>query len=217
VRFFFVKIKSRFFFLLFFLNYLALLPNLELMKKIIFFILFPLHLIAQDAPNSTLFWNTLKEHCGKAYEGKIVEGAKKGDGFTGEKLVMHVRSCKDSIVKIPFFVGDDKSRTWVFKMSKEGLIGLKHDHRHKDGSEDEITQYGGVNPNTGLADIQFFPADQETASLLPHASNNVWWVTLDETSFTYNLRRVGTARFFSVKFDLTKEIESPSAPWGSEN
>ncbi len=69
----------------------------------------------------------------------------------------------------------------------------------------------------GLANIQFFPADQHTASLIPYASNNVWWVTIDKTSFTYNLRRIGTDRFFSVKFDLTKEIEIPSAPWGSKD
>ena len=119
-------------------------------------------------------------------------------------------------IRIPFFVGKDKSRTWVFTMSKNNLITLKHDHRHKDGSEDKITQYGGSNPNTGLATIQFFPADQETANLIPYASNNVWWVTIDKTSFTYNLRRVGTGRLFSVKFDLTKEIKTPSAPWGSE-
>jgi hypothetical protein len=184
------------------------------MKKILFLLLFPLQLIAQEVPNSVLFWNTLQEHCGKAYEGKILAGAKEGDGFTGEKLVMHVRSCQERIIRIPFFVGDDKSRTWVFTMSEDNLITLKHDHRHKDGSEDKITQYGGSNPNTGLADIQFFPADQETSSLISYASNNVWWVTLDETSFTYNLRRIGTDRFFSVKFDLTKEIETPSAPWG---
>ena len=57
---------------------------------------------------------------------------------------MHVRSCKDKTIRIPFFVGDDKSRTWVFTMSKSNLITLKHDHRHKDGSEDKITQYGAL-------------------------------------------------------------------------
>ncbi|TVZ55470.1 hypothetical protein OD91_0718 [Lutibacter sp. Hel_I_33_5] len=186
------------------------------MKKLLLLILFPLQLIAQETPNSVLFWDSLKSHCGKAYEGKIIEGAKEGDGFTGKKLVMHVRSCKENTIRIPFFVGEDKSRTWVFTMSDEKLIQLKHDHRHKDGSEDKITQYGGSNPNTGLAAIQFFPADQHTASLIPYASNNVWWITLDKTSFAYNLRRVATDRFFSVKFDLSKEIETPSAPWGSE-
>lgn len=187
------------------------------MKKLILLFLFPLHLIAQELPNSVSFWNTLKSHCGKAYQGKIIEGGKEGDGFTGEKLVMHIRSCEENTIRIPFFVGEDKSRTWVFTMSTDKLIQLKHDHRHKDGSEDKITQYGGANPNTGLADIQFFPADQHTSDLIGYASNNVWWVTIDETSFTYNLRRIGTDRFFSVKFDLTKEIKTPSAPWGSKD
>jgi hypothetical protein len=65
-----------------------------------------------------------------------------------------------------------------------------------------------------LANIQFFPADQETSDLIPYASNNVWWVTVDEKSFTYNLKRIGSDRVFSVKFDLTKEVTTPSAPWG---
>lgn len=186
------------------------------MRKILFLILVPLQLMAQEVPNSELFWNSLKEHCGKAYEGEIVAGGKEGDGFMGEKLVMHVRSCEANTIRIPFFVGDDKSRTWVFRKSKEQVLSLKHDHRHADGSPDEVTQYGGTNPNTGLAHIQFFPADQETADLIPYASNNVWWVTVDKTSFTYNLRRVGTERYFSVKFDLTKEIEAPGAPWGEK-
>ena len=61
-----------------------------------------------------------------------------------------------------------------------------------------------------------FPADQETADLISYASTNVWWITLDETSFTYNLRRIGTDRLFTVRFDLTKPISTPSAPWGWE-
>lgn len=177
--------------------------------------LFSIHASAQETPGSVQFWNTLKKHCGKAYEGEVVEGGKVGDDFTGKKLVMHVRACDDNTIRIPFFVGEDKSRTWVLTM-KDNLILLKHDHRLNDGSEDEVTQYGGRSTNTGLADIQFFPADQETADLIDYASNNVWWITVDETSFTYNLRRIGTDRFFSVKFDLTKEVATPSAPWGSE-
>ena len=114
-------------------------------------------------------------------------------------------------------VGDDKSRTWVFTLNDAKLIQLKHDHRHTDGSEDKITQYGGTSANTGLDSIQFFPADQYTSNLIPYASNNVWWITLDATSFTYNLRRIGTDRLFSVKFDTTNQIETPSAPWGSED
>ncbi len=187
------------------------------MRKLLILILLPLQLIAQEETNSELFWNKLKTHCGKTFEGTIIAGGKEGDGFVGEKLVMHVRSCEENTIKIPFFVGEDKSRTWVFTMTPDKLIKLKHDHRHKDGTEDKITQYGGISPNVGLPNVQFFPADKYTADLIPYASNNVWWVTIDETSFTYNLRRIGTDRLFSIKFDLIPEIETPTAPWGSEN
>ncbi|MGJ8761542.1 MAG: hypothetical protein ACSHXA_13435 [Polaribacter sp.] len=186
------------------------------MKKLVFLLLLPIQLLAQGVPNSVVFWDVLATHCGKSYEGEIVAGGKEGDGFTGEKLVMHVRSCEENTIRIPFFVGDDKSRTWVFTMDKDNLIQLKHDHRHKDGSEYKITQYGGMSSNVGLANLQVFPADKQTADLIPSAATNVWWVTIDETSFTYNLRRIGSERYFSVKFDVTKEIETPSAPWGSE-
>lgn len=189
------------------------------MKHLILFILlaFSIQVSAQEQPGSIQFWNNLKKHCGKAYEGKIITGGAAGDAFTGKKLVMHVRSCEENTIRVPFFVGEDRSRTWVLTLGEDNLILLKHDHRLKDGSDDEVTMYGGRTPNTGLADIQLFPADQETADLIAYASNNVWWITLDETSFTYNLRRIGSDRLFSVKFDLTKEIATPAAPWGSED
>lgn len=193
-------------------------PYLGVMKKILFIVLLaPIYMMAQETPGSIQFWEMLKNHCGKSYEGKIIAGGKEGDGFTGEKLVMQVRTCDANEIRIPFVVGNDRSRTWVLTLGDDNLILLKHDHRLEDGSEDEVTQYGGRSTNTGLKDIQFFPADQFTANLLSHAANNVWWITLNETTFTYNLRRIGTDRFFSVAFDLTKEIQTPAAPWGSEN
>ena len=64
---------------------------------------------------------------------------------------------------------------------------------------------------------QFFPADVETSELIPAAATNVWWIELDEESFTYNLRRMGTERYFSIKFDLQTTVETPEAPWGWED
>jgi Tol biopolymer transport system component len=93
-------------------------------------------------------------------------------------------------------------------------ILLKHDHRHEDGKPDDVTMYGGFSANSGSAERQVFPADEETAKLIPAAVSNVWWIDLTKDIFTYNLRRVGTDRFFSIAFDLTKEITKPDAPWG---
>jgi hypothetical protein len=164
-----------------------------------------------DQPHEA-FWNQLKSLCGNAYTAEVM-AAPENDSFRGQVLVMHVRSCTDDVIKVPFFVGDDKSRTWVFSKSGNQLT-LKHDHRHEDGSEDEVTQYGGTSPNTGLSNIQFFPADVQTAELIPAAATNVWWIELEEEFFTYNLRRLGTDRYFSIKFDLTQTVETPDAPWG---
>ena len=80
--------------------------------------------------------------------------------------------------------------------------------------EDSVTWYGGRASNGGNETMQFFPADQETCTLLKYACFNVWWITIDEKIFTYNLRRMGTDRLFTVTFDLTKPVKNPEDPWG---
>lgn len=186
------------------------------MKKVLLlfgvFILFSYQ--KREATGADEFWEQLKTHCGKSYEGVLSHPQDDAD-FSGKKLIMHVRECSENQIAIPFFVGEDKSRTWVFT-KVDGKIELKHDHRYEDGTPEEITMYGGVASNTGQPTIQVFPADQHTTDILPPASTNVWWVTLDHGTFTYNLRRVGSDRLFTVIFDLNKTVESPGAPWGWE-
>ena len=188
------------------------LPSSRFIFLLLLFFALSIDSIAQGQAPSQKFWEILFSHCGKSYEGKLV--SPDSDPRFAGKLVMHVRSCEEGRLRIPFFVGDDLSRTWVLTMDEQQLIQLKHDHRHADGSEDAVTQYGGKATNTGSSSTQFFPADAFTAGLLPAAVGNVWWITVDDTSFTYNLRRLGSATLFSVRFDLTKPIDTPPAPWG---
>lgn len=168
---------------------------------------------SQSSPAET-FWEELQKHCGKSYQGSVLN-APENDEFRQHRLVMHVRSCGEEI-RIPFFVGEDRSRTWVLNW-RDGKIELKHDHRLEDGSHDEVTMYGGTASNTGLPNIQVFPADPFTAELLPEAATNVWWITLDDQEFTYNLKRIGTDRIFTVAFDLNNTVNTPEAPWGWED
>lgn len=169
---------------------------------------------AQEAPAFVQFWDQLSGHCGKAYAGKVVTEPVPED-FQNQELRMHVLLCEDSVMKIPFVVGDNRSRTWVFTLHRDGIT-LKHDHRHEDGTEDEITQYGGTTSNSGFPDMQYFPADQETADLIPYAAGNVWWVTVNDSTFTYNLRRLNNESHILVEFDLTNPVEVPEVPWGWE-
>lgn len=160
------------------------------------------------------FWENLKQHCGKSYEGVLTFPEDDPD-FGGKTLIMHVASCSDNQIKIPFFVGEDKSRVWVLTR-KGDILELHHEHTNQDGTPDKVTLYGGIATNTGQATIQVFPANQHTVNMLPQASTNVWWFTLDHSTFTYNLRRVGSDRLFTVTFDLSKSVETPEKPWGWE-
>ncbi len=174
--------------------------------------MFSVGIYAQQENPTKEFWSRLQTHCNKAYEGALIL-PKEDKAFGGKKLTMHVRSCTDSVIKIPFFVGDDRSRTWIFTYVNN-RITLKHDHRHEDGTEDKINFYGGTTTNKGKADIQFFPADAHTQKMIPAAATNVWWVTLSDRIFSYNLKRLGTDRIFKVEMNLDKTIPTPEAPWG---
>ncbi len=166
---------------------------------------------------SSIFWMELEKLCGKAFAGTVENAPADDTTFKGKELVMHVRSCEKDRIRIPFFVGADKSRTWVLTRKNDRIL-LKHDHRHEDGTPDKTTMYGGWTTSGGTANRQMFPADHETAELIPAAAANVWWIDLTAGEyFSYNLRRMGTDRFFSIKFDLKKEIAAPSAPWGWKN
>ena len=164
-------------------------------------------------------FDRLASLCGKAFKGRIVSPLVAADAsFAGKRLVMHVRECSRDAIRIPFHVGDNRSRTWVITRTATGLR-LKHDHRHRDGSEDKVTQYGGDSTTPPAAARQEFPADAFTKALLVRegnvaGANNVWAVELiDGRTFAYELRRPG--RFFRVDFDLTRPVAPPPPPWGS--
>ena len=162
------------------------------------------------------FWTQLQTLCDGAFEGKVVEAPPTDTTFAGKRLVMHVRECGPDVIRIPFHVGEDRSRTWVITRTNIGLI-LKHDHRHEDGTPDKVTQYGGESRLRPPAATRLqFPADRETIALIPEAKTNVWTLELDPgKSFVYALRREGTDRRFRVEFDTTRRVPAPPAPWGA--
>jgi hypothetical protein len=181
----------------------------------------PTHAVKIELPvnNHAHFFARLSALCGKAYEGRIASPPVESDAsFAGKRLVMHVRDCSADAIRIPFHVGEDRSRTWVITRTPTGLR-LKHDHRHADGSEDVLTQYGGDITDPGNATRQEFPADQYSKDLfvrenIPQSVTNVWAVEVQPgRTFAYELRRPG--RHFRVEFDLTRPVAPPPPPWGA--
>lgn len=166
-------------------------------------------------PTHDAFFSSIEQHCGKAFEGKVAVDNQPSPAFDA-KLVMFVRKCSQAELQIPFYVGDNASRTWIIKKTGSGL-SLKHDHRHKDGTDDLVTMYGGHTSDAGYNQIQSFPVDQYSKELfalqgLPQSITNTWQVYIYPEMFSYRLVREG--REFRVDFDLTKPISIPAAPWG---
>ena len=169
------------------------------------------------------FFAALTAHCGKAYAGKLASNQDADADMRGKAMVMHVRSCTPDRIEIPFHIeglgpdgGWDRSRTWVITRTATGLR-LKHDHRHADGSKDELTMYGGDTTDAGTAARQTFPVDAESIALFTRtgrsvSNTNIWSVETTPDGYTYGLSREG--RDFRVTFDYDQPVAPPPAPWG---
>ena len=170
--------------------------------------------IPEPAP-ADRFFAALSSLCGRAFAGRVTSPDSEADrAFAAERLIMHVRDCGPDRIRIPFHVGEDRSRTWVVERRGDRLR-LGHDHRHEDGSEDRLSNYGGVTASPGTGERQEFPADAFSQSLferenIPQSSANVWAMEVHpDRMFAYELRRPG--RFFRAEFDLARPVPLPSA------
>ena len=173
----------------------------HLLKSTIVLALVILTTLAPVRAESTahLFFEQLAALCSNRYVGEMTFPTDGQDSFMGKELVAEITTCDEQQVRVPFAVGDDTSRTWVFSKTDKG-VSLKHDHRHADGSVDEVSDYGGDSASAGSALTQSFPADQFTQALIPAASTNVWSITLsaDHQQMTYHLERHNKPRFTAV-------------------
>jgi len=159
------------------------------------------------------FFAQLSALCGKAFTGRLETSDPADTAFASQPLVMHVRDCRADEVRIPFHVGEDRSRTWIISRTADGLR-LKHDHRHSDGSPDAQTQYGGDTVLPGSPGRQAFPADDYSKALFVRGGRqasiaNVWATEIEPgVAFVYELARPG--RLFRVRFDLTRPMPPPA-------
>ncbi len=154
------------------------------------------------------FWNSLEQQCGSIYKGKSSFPDSPEDSFYGKTLVANFSSCTLTEIRVPFEVGENKSRTWIFTKLPNGKIQLKHQHLHDDGRVDEVSNYGGVSSlgqidqNTKTMHLHF-PADEFTKQLIPAASSNIWTIEMSsnlengKSSLGYYLFRHDKKRFIA--------------------
>jgi hypothetical protein len=166
------------------------------------------------------FWSNLSSLCGKAFAGALTQFDAELDAqMSKAPLVMHVSYCSDTEIHISFHVGEDRSRTWVVTRTADGFR-LKHDHRHEDGSEDDVTWYGGHSSDPGRAHRQTFPVDAYSRSLFLSRGLDVsvtnYWNLEVRTGEVFAYELVRPSRYLRAEFDLTKAIAAPPPAWGHE-
>lgn len=172
------------------------------MKKTLIILLLIFCIVSCRHKASSSFFDNLSLHCGKTYNG-ITEFPKDPQHpFVGKPLQMYVEHCSENEIRIPFKVGNNSSRTWIITKTNKGLL-LKHDHRHADGTPEDLTMYGGYANSEGNPWQQHFEADNDTFKMIPEAKTNIWTITIDDKNqtFTYSLQRHSKPRYKAV-FDI---------------
>lgn len=168
------------------------------------------------APQQDAFMASLNALCGQRFVGRVVTTDAADAEFARSRLIMHVRDCSADEVRIPFQVGEDRSRTWVISRNDHGGLTLKHDHRDPEGQPHGLHWYGGDTVTAGTAERQEFPVDADSIALFTAAdasvsTTNIWAVEVHPgRSFAYELRRAN--RHFRVEFDLADPLIQASAP-----
>ena len=162
-----------------------------------------------------VFFKNLSRLCGNAYAGKLISDDAVDADFKEKSMVMHVSACTESEIRIPFHVGENRSRTWIITRTADGLR-LKHDHRHEDSREDAVTLYGGDTQDAGLASRQEFPVDEYSIAMskdegLAASVTNVWAVEVLPEAFVYEMAREG--RLFRVAFNTSETVPAPPPAW----
>ena len=156
---------------------------------------------------SDVFFERLRALCGQNFQGRLASPPTAADAAFAGPITVRVQDCTADQVRMPLMVGADRSRTWVVTRTAQGLT-LKHDHRHADGTEDTVSQYGGATVAPGTAARPEFPAGAFSKALferekLTASLTNVWALEIQPgATLAYELNRPG--RHFRIAFDLTR-------------
>lgn len=187
------------------------------------------HVTALDA-HTLAFLRAFMPWCGQSVTGTIVVDNAKDPRFDGKDLRLQIADCHaltsavsqaslkpsaEPLLRMPFQVGTDKSRTWLFSLTAQGLH-FQHQHLHADGQPDTVSMYGGYLAQVEvLPSLQVrydFPADEFSKSMFTKhnmavSNANTWQIVLQYDAhqrliaMQYQLVRPG--RQFVVRFEFT--------------
>lgn len=177
----------------------------------------------EGEPPVDAYWANLSAHCGQAFPGSLTLEPEGDEMLEGDELlVVHFDVCNEDEIRLPFHIQQmdgewDRSRTWIFRPDGDGGIELRHDHRLEDGSEDDVTWYGGFTQDEGSATTQEFVVEAQHGVEEPEGPLRGWRIIIEPGErYVYGTIRDGEWTW-RVDFDLTEPTdEVPPPAWGYE-
>jgi hypothetical protein len=164
------------------------------------------------------FMDNLRVHCGQAFAGSLTLEPPGDTMLEGDELlIVHFRECEEDVLRVPFHIQRmdgtwDRSRTWNFFRREAGLE-IRHDHRKPDGSDDDVTWYGGpTHGEPGTNQMEFISHERTEETGMYRG----WRIIIEpNVRYTYGTFRDGIWSW-RIDFDLSNPVEIPPAPWGHE-
>jgi hypothetical protein len=169
----------------------------------------------QAQSNQDKFFDSVKALCGQAFSGGIVEDTSNSDAYRGRKFMLHIRDCSATQIKMPLHIDDNSSRILILTKGEDNIL-LQHDHRHHDGTSDDLTLYGGFTTDAGSANAQAFPESAESIEITKaHAPTrtwpSVWSIIVSFDNIVYQVVRPG--RTIKTKFNFKNTVANPPKAW----
>lgn len=163
-------------------------------------------LFSLEDSNQQAFVANLSRLCGQTFGGRQVFIAEGRHSWADRTMIMEVSLCEEGHIHIPFRMDEDHSRTWMF-IQEDDRLRFRHDHRHPDGTPEDVTLYGGYADSMGTTFTQNFPADEFTCEQYPTSCSATWTVSIspDMTTFSYQLKNFGEL-LFQADFNLANPL-----------
>ena len=153
---------------------------------------------AEDAQSE--FFSNLFSLCGESFAGEATYPDDSDHDLVDTELVVNIATCTSERIELMLYRDSDTwHATWIVE-KRNGALHLYHDHigdKVYEEGEEPLTGYGGFADERGTETVQYFPADEHTAEILPEAATNVWMMQIDLENgrFVYYLERHDEPRF----------------------
>jgi hypothetical protein len=162
---------------------------------------------AGQAADQRAFFENIRALCGQTFGGRTILAPATDRTFEPARLFMVVEECDGDEIRVPFIVGEDDSRTWVFRMGADGLTFF-HEHLRSDGTAHDVSGFGGHAAGEGSPTFQSFPDFWATEDTPPE-EHRIWRLRIDRGNdlFVYYLDRGG-----QPAYRLVFHMGEPSPP-----